>query len=60
MALAVIALANVVGTYFFGQLGGILRRKFLLSVLYFIRAAATALFVRSRSASLASISVLYS
>jgi MFS family permease len=44
-ALAIIALANVVGTYFFGHLGGILRRKYLLSVLYFIRAAAMALFV---------------
>lgn len=43
-AFAIIALANVVATYFFGHLGGILRRKYLLSVLYLIRAA-MALFV---------------
>jgi len=44
-ALAIIALANVIGTYVFGHLGGILRRKYLLSALYFVRAGAMALFV---------------
>jgi MFS family permease len=44
-ALAIIALANVAGTYLFGHLGGLLRRKYLLSVLYFIRAGAMAMFV---------------
>lgn len=44
-ALAIIALANVVGTYGFGHLGGILRQKYLLSVLYLIRTVAMTLFV---------------
>lgn len=44
-ALAIIALANVIGTYLFGHLGGILRRKYLLSLLYFVRAVAMAAFV---------------
>lgn len=44
-ALALIAAFNIVGTYMFGHLGDTLRRKYLLSVLYAIRAAAMALFV---------------
>ena len=44
-ALALIALANVFGTYLFGHAGGLWRRKYLLSAIYFTRAAATALFV---------------
>lgn len=44
-ALAIIALANVAGTYLFGLWGGYVRRKYLLSVLYLLRAAAIALFV---------------
>ena len=44
-ALAIIAFANIIGTYAFGQLGGTFRRKYLLSALYFARAGAMALFV---------------
>jgi predicted MFS family arabinose efflux permease len=44
-ALAIIALANVAGTYCFGHLGGLYRRKHLLSGLYVLRSAAMALFV---------------
>lgn len=36
-ALAIIALANVAGTYLCGQLGGIYRRKYLLACLYLVR-----------------------
>ncbi len=43
--LAIIALANVVGIYCCGHLGGLYRRKYLLSGLYLIRAVAMALFV---------------
>lgn len=43
--LAIIALANVVGIYCCGHLGGLYRRKYLLSALYLVRAAAMALFV---------------
>ncbi|WP_341890167.1 MFS transporter [Variovorax sp. YR752] len=43
--LAVIALANVVGTFVCGQLGGAYRRKHLLCALYLVRSAAMALFV---------------
>lgn len=43
--LALIALANVIGTFVCGQLGGLYRRKHLLAVLYLIRSAAMALFV---------------
>jgi MFS family permease len=42
--LAIIALANVAGTFVCGQLGGLYRRKHLLCALYLLRAAATALF----------------
>lgn len=43
-ALALIALANVAGTYGCGVLGGLYRRKYLLSGLYLVRAVAMALF----------------
>lgn len=45
MALALIALANVFGTYACGHLGGIYRRKHVLSLLYVLRAGAIALFL---------------
>ncbi|CAJ0704911.1 L-lactate transporter [Ralstonia mannitolilytica] len=45
VALALIAAANIVGTYYCGALGGLFRRKYLLSLLYLIRTAAIALFV---------------
>ena len=44
-ALAIIALANTVGTYVFGLLGTRLRRKNVLSAIYLARSAAMALFV---------------
>ena len=44
-ALAIIALANTVGTYVFGLLGARLRRKNVLSMIYLLRTAAMALFV---------------
>ncbi len=44
-ALAIVALANVVGTYCFGVLGGRFRRKYLLVGIYLVRTAAMALFV---------------
>lgn len=44
-ALAIIALANVLGTYCFGLLGARHRRKYLLAGIYLLRAAAMALFV---------------
>jgi MFS family permease len=44
-ALALISLANVFGTYMCGYLGGFMRRKYLLSWLYFARSAAMILFV---------------
>lgn len=44
-ALAIIALTNVAGTYLLGLWGGILRRKYLLAVLYLVRTLAMALFV---------------
>lgn len=43
-ALALIALANVIGTYVCGYLGGFLRRKYVLSVIYLARAGSMALF----------------
>lgn len=43
--LAIIALANVAGTYVCGWLGGLHRRKYLLSGVYLLRAAAMAAFV---------------
>jgi len=44
-ALAIIALANVAGTYVFGLLGARLRRKNVLAGIYLVRTAAMALFV---------------
>jgi MFS family permease len=44
-ALAIIALANVAGTYAFGLLGARLRRKNVLAGIYLVRTAAMALFV---------------
>lgn len=43
--LAIIALANVAGTFVCGQLGGAYRRKHLLAGLYLVRSAAMALFL---------------
>lgn len=43
--LAIIALANVIGTFVCGQLGGAYRRKHLLAGLYLVRSGAMALFV---------------
>ena len=50
IALAVISLANIIGTYLSGYLGGLMRRKYLLSVIYLVRSAAMILFWRCRSA----------
>ncbi len=43
--LAIIALANVAGSYVCGWLGGVHRRKHLLAYIYLLRAAAMAAFV---------------
>jgi MFS family permease len=43
-ALALIALANVIGTYLCGYAGDFMRRKYVLSAIYFIRSAAMAAF----------------
>lgn len=43
--LAIIALANVAGTYLFALWGGSLRRKYLLAAIYLARATAMMLFV---------------
>jgi MFS family permease len=45
VALAIVALANVAGTYCCGRLGGAYRRKRLLAGLYLVRAGAMAAFV---------------
>jgi MFS family permease len=45
IALAVISLANIIGTYLSGYLGGLMRRKYLLSIIYLVRSAAMILFV---------------
>lgn len=44
-ALAIIALTNIAGTYWFGVLGGRHSRKYLLAGIYLVRTAAMALFV---------------
>jgi MFS family permease len=44
-ALAIVALANTVGTWFFGMLGATRRRKHLLAGIYLTRTSAMALFV---------------
>jgi MFS family permease len=45
IALATIALANTLGTFLCGYAGGFLRRKYLLSAIYFVRAGIMALFI---------------
>ena len=45
MALALIGLFNVFGSYVWGWLGGRYTKKYLLSLLYFTRAALVALFI---------------
>lgn len=45
IALALITLSNIVGTYLGGYLGGFLRRKYVLAAIYATRAAAMALFI---------------
>jgi MFS family permease len=45
IALALISLANIIGTYLSGYLGGLMRRKYLLSGIYIVRSAAMILFV---------------
>ncbi|WP_321934787.1 MULTISPECIES: MFS transporter [unclassified Paraburkholderia] len=45
LALALIALANTAGTFLCGYAGGFLRRKYLLSGIYFARAAVMVLFL---------------
>lgn len=44
VSLAIIALTNVIGTYYSGIIGGIMRRKFVLAWVYAIRAIAIVLF----------------
>ncbi|MEZ4868056.1 MAG: MFS transporter [Caldilineaceae bacterium] len=44
-ALALIGLANIVGSYLFGYLGDRFRKKYLLSFLYFARAIVISLFL---------------
>jgi len=44
-ALAIVALTNVLGTYLFGVLGGLVRRKYLLAGIYLVRSCAMALFI---------------
>jgi MFS family permease len=44
-ALALIGLFNIFGSYFWGWLGGRYAKKYLLSTLYFTRAAAIAVFI---------------
>ncbi len=45
VALAIISLTNVIGTYYCGHLGGKYSRKYLLSGLYLLRSLAIAAFV---------------
>jgi len=45
MALALIGLFNVLGSYVWGWLGGRYTKKYLLSLLYFARAALVAMFI---------------
>ncbi len=45
IALSLVALANVAGTYLCGHLGGLYRRKHLLSGIYLLRSLAMTLFV---------------
>jgi MFS family permease len=43
--LAIIALTNIIGTYYGGYLGGFFRRKYLLALMYLGRSVAMAVFV---------------
>ncbi len=43
--LAIISLANVIGTYLCGYLGGFMRRKYVLSAIYLLRSLAITIFV---------------
>lgn len=45
IALSIIALSNIAGTYFCGILGGMFRKKHLLAYIYLIRSSAMAAFV---------------
>ncbi len=45
VALAMIGLFNIFGSYFWGWLGGRYTKKYLLSALYFTRAVAIAIFI---------------
>jgi MFS family permease len=45
IALSLVALANIAGTYLCGHLGGLYRRKNLLGAIYLIRSLAIALFM---------------
>ncbi len=45
LALALIGLFNIVGTYLFGYLGGRYTKKYLLSGIYFLRGVAIAIFI---------------
>jgi predicted MFS family arabinose efflux permease len=45
VALALIGLFNIFGSYYFGKLGGILPKRYLLSSIYFSRAVVIALFL---------------
>jgi predicted MFS family arabinose efflux permease len=45
LALALIGLFNIFGSYYAGKLGGILPKRYLLSVIYLSRAAAIAVFL---------------
>src|SRR5690606_13892422 len=45
IALALIALSNIVGTYLCGYWGGLYRRKHLLALLYLVRTGAISLFL---------------
>lgn len=44
-SLAIIVLANAIGTYLFGVLGDIYRKKYLLTAIYVVRSIAVALFL---------------
>lgn len=45
MALALIGLFNIAGTYLFGYLGGRYTKKYLLSAIYFLRGVAITIFI---------------
>jgi len=45
VGLALVGLTNVIGTYVFGRLGGLYRRKYLLATVYLARTAFMAFFL---------------